>query len=377
MHSDPTNLELRSLIKESGELELCLVESPVPVPGEDEIIIAMQAAPINPTDLLLLFGPADPGQAQARGSAERPVVTIPVPAAALASFSKRFGKSLLTGSEGAGVVTAAGAGAMAQALLGRTVGTVGDGAFARYRKARAADCLPLPAGVTAAEGAHWFINPMTALGMVGTLRAEGHRALVHTAAASSLGQILVRLCQREGVPLVNIVRRAEQAETLRALGAEHVCDSSLPTFAEDLRGALKATGATLAFDAIGGGPLAGQILSAMEAVQIADLPEFSRYGSTVPKQVYIYGGLDPRPRELAGRYGMAWGVGGWVVTSFLQKAGPARVGELRAQIAAELKTTFANSYRRTLSLAELLQPEIIQEYTRKATGGKFLLDPSR
>ena len=218
---------------------------------------------------------------------------------------------------------------------------------------------------------------MTALGMVGTLRAEGHRAVVHTAAASSLGQILVRLCRQEGVPLVNVVRRAEQVETLRALGAEHVCDSGQPTFAEDLQSAIKATGATLGFDAVGGGPLAGQILAAMEAVLTAENPEFSRYGSSVHKQVYIYGGLDPRPRELAGWYGLAWGVGSWVATNFLRKAGPARVGELRAQVAAELRTTFASRYTRTLSLAEMLRPEHIQEYARKATGGKFLLDPSR
>ena len=273
-------------------------------------------------------------------------------------------------------MSAAGASTAAQALLGRTVGIAGDGTFARYRKVRATDCLPLPAGVTATEGAAWFVNPMTALGMLDTLRAEGHRALVHTAAASNLGQMLVKLCRREDVPLVNIVRRPGQVETLRTLGAEHVCDSSLPTFSEDLRRALQATGATLAFDAVGGGPLAGQILSAMEDAASADDPDYSRYGSTVYKQVYIYGGLDRRPRELDGWYGLAWGVGGWLMPTFLLKAGLARADELRTRIAAELKTTFASHYTRTLSLAEMLQPEHVQAYTRRATGGKFLLNPS-
>jgi NADPH2:quinone reductase len=289
----------------------------------------------------------------------------------------RFGESMPVGNEGAGVVVAAGSSDDARALLGHTVGILGGATYAEYRCLPAGMCLALPDGTDPAAGASCFVNPLTALGMVETMRAEGHHALVHTAAASNLGQMLNRICLADGVALVNIVRRSDQAELLRAMGAEHVCDSSSPTFVDDLTVALVATGATIAFDAIGGGRLAGQILAAMEAAAIAGATGFSRYGSTVHKQVYIYGGLDRGPTELARNFGMAWGIGGWLLTPFLQKVGAEGLARLRRRVVDELTTTFASHYTDEVSLAGALDPAVMAVYARQATGQKFLIRPSR
>jgi NADPH2:quinone reductase len=291
-------------------------------------------------------------------------------------MAARVGESLPVGNEGAGVVVAAGSSDAAQALLGKTVAGVGGGMYAQYRALPAAQCLELPAGATAADGASCFVNPLTALGMVETMRAEGHTGLVHTAAASNLGQMLNRLCLKDGVPLVCIVRKPEQEEVLREAGAVHVCDSGSPTFMDDLTQAITATSATLGFDAIGGGALAGQILTAMEAAANANAKEYSRYGSTTYKQVYIYGSLDRGPTELRRAFGMAWGLGGWLLFPFLQKIGPQRAAELRQRVAAELKTTFASSYTREISLVEALGLEAIYVYGRQATGEKYLINPT-
>jgi NADPH:quinone reductase-like Zn-dependent oxidoreductase len=372
-----TGLQLRSLLKQNGELELSLAKVEVAPPGPDEVVVRIEATPINPSDLGLLLGPADMSAAQISGTPNQPVVTAPVPPAGLRAMAARVDQSLPVGNEGAGVVIAAGQSPAAQALMGKTVAVLGGAMYAQYRTVRAADALVLPEGVTPMQGASCFVNPLTALGMIGTMRAEGHTALVHTAAASNLGQMLQKACLADGIELVNIVRSPAQAEILEKIGARHVCDSSKPGFMDDLIEAVTATNATLAFDAIGGGKLASQILTAMEAAASRKGGGFSRYGSTTHKQVYIYGGLDTSPTELTRGYGMAWGLGGWLLTPFLQKAGPAEAQALRARVAREVTTTFASHYTRVISLAEALQPEVIAQYNRRATGEKFLIDPSR
>ena len=371
-----TGLQLRSLVQADGSLRISLEPAPVTDPAPDEVLIQVQATPINPSDMGLLFGPADLSTVQVAGSADRPLVTARIPEGAMPGVSARLGQSMPVGNEGAGLVVAAGSAPAAQALLGRTVAVIGGAMYAQYRTIAAAQCLPLPAGTTAAEGASSFVNPPTALGMVETMKREGHTALVHTAAASNLGQMLNRLCLKDGIGLVNIVRKAEQAELLRAIGAQHVCDSSAPGFKADLTEALAATGATIAFDATGGGTLAGQILQCMESAINRNAKEYSRYGSAVHKQVYLYGGLDPRPTEIQRAFGMAWGVGGWLLFPFLQKIGPAAAQALRERVASELKTTFASHYSRTVSLAEALSAEAIAFYGSRNTGAKVLIDPS-
>ena len=372
-----TSLQLRSLITADGALELSLARLPIGEPGPDEVTVRLEASPINPSDLGLLLGAADISLATVAGVGEAAVVTAPVPPQFLRAMAGRVDQSLPVGNEGAGVVVKAGASPQAQALLGKTVAILGGAMYAQHRTLRAADCLVLADDVTPAEGASCFVNPLTALGMIGTMRLEGHKALVHTAAASNLGQMLVKACAADGVPLVNIVRSAEQEGVLRSIGAVHVCDSSKAGFMEDLTSALVATGATLAFDAIGGGKLAGQILTAMEAALNQTATSYSRYGSTTHKQVYIYGGLNTGPTEFNRGFGMAWGVGGWLLTPFLQKIGPAEGQKLRERVAAEIKTTFASRYTSVISLSEALQPDVIAAYNRKATGEKFLIAPHK
>jgi NADPH:quinone reductase-like Zn-dependent oxidoreductase len=368
-------LELRSLVTSRGTLELSLHEVPVPAPGANEVLVRVEASPINPSDLGLLIASADMTTATVAGTPERPVVTASVGEAALGALSARVDKPLPVGNEGAGTVVAAGSSSAAQALIGKTVGIAGGAMYTQYRAVDASACLVLPEGATAKVGASSFVNPLTALGMVETMRREGHSALVHTAAASNLGQMLVKLCQTDGVPLVNIVRKPDQEELLRSLGAAYVCNSASPSFSTDLIEALKATSATLAFDATGGGTLASQILNGMEEAAKSTAAEYSRYGSNVHKQVYIYGGLDTSPTVLTRNFGMAWGVGGWLLTPFLQSIGAEGVGRLRARVAAELTTTFASSYTREVSLAGMLNPDAFNDYVKRATGEKFLVTP--
>jgi NADPH2:quinone reductase len=289
----------------------------------------------------------------------------------------RLDQSMPVGNEGAGVVVEAGSSAAAQALLGKTVAIFGGAMYSQYRCMSAGQCLVLPEGTTAAEGASCFINPLTSLGMVETMRREGHTALVHTAAASNLGQMLNRICIQDKIGLVNIVRTQQQQDVLTAIGARHVCNSSAPTFVQDLTEAVFATGATLAFDAVGGGKLAGQILTCMEAALNRSATEYSRYGSTTHKQVYVYGALDTSPTVLNRNFGFAWGVGGWLLWPFLQKIGPAAAQKLRERVVAELKTTFASHYTKEVSLAEALRLEAIAAYGRRATGEKYLINPNK
>jgi NADPH:quinone reductase-like Zn-dependent oxidoreductase len=372
-----TGLELRSLIKKSGELELSLASVPTPEPGPDEVLVRVEASPINPSDLGLLVGAADMSTAKASGTGDAAVVTAKVPDGAMKAMAGRLDESMPVGNEGAGVVIKAGSSDAAQALLGKTVAMIGGAMYAQYRCLRAKDVLPLPPGTTPAEGASCFVNPLTSLGMVETMRREGHKALVHTAAASNLGQMLNKICLKDGVGLVNIVRSSEQADILRKLGAKHIVDSSASTFMDDLTTALIETGATLAFDAIGGGRLAGQILTCMETAANKTAKVYSRYGSSVHKQVYIYGGLDMRPTELVRSFGMAWGIGGWLLFPFLQKIGPADGARLRQRVVDELKTTFASHYTKEVSLQEALQLQNIAAYGKRATGEKYLINPNK
>jgi NADPH:quinone reductase len=369
-----SGLELRTLITSGGELRLWLEAREVPELAADEVLIRVQATPVNPSDIGVLFGPAELSTLRSIGTIARPAVVASVPAPRLAGVTGRLDQPLPAGNEGAGVVVAAGT--HAQSALGRGVATQTYGMYAQYRVARLADCLVLADGTVPRDAASAFINPLTALGMIETARLEGHTALVHTAAASNLGQILTRLCIADGVPLVNVVRSDAQAEVLRALGARHVVDSTRSSFVADLDDAIAQTGATLAFDAIGGGQLAGTVLSSMERALSSRTERYSRYGSPTHKQVYIYGGLDTAPTQIDRSFGMAWSVGGWLMTWFMHKLDPQSAQRLRDRVAAELTSTFASHFTAELSLAEVLSVDAIKSYTRRATGEKYLINPS-
>jgi NADPH:quinone reductase-like Zn-dependent oxidoreductase len=372
-----SGLQLRSLISSNGELELSLTDVALPDPGPDQVLVMVEATPINPSDLGLLLGPADIATAKSTGSGNGVKVTAKVSQASLPFLAARLDQSMPVGNEGAGSVVKAGSSEVAQALSGKTVSMIGGGMYAQYRLLKATDCQALPAGTTAAEGASWFVNPLTALGMTETMKREGHKALVHTAAASNLGQMLNKICLEDGIGLVNIVRNAEQARLLRGIGAKHVCDSTSPGFTEELTQALVETGATIAFDAIGGGPLASQILTCMEMALNKSAAGYSRYGSTTHKQVYVYGSLNTGAVELTRNYGMAWGVGGWLLTPFLQKIGRPDQVRLRERVVNSLKTTFASHYAKVISLQEALRLENIAAYAKRATGEKFLINPNK
>jgi NADPH:quinone reductase-like Zn-dependent oxidoreductase len=373
-----TGLQLRSSIKASGELEISLVDVPTPEPGPDEVVVRIEATPTNPSDLGLLTGAADLSTIKASGTKDHPIITATVPEAAMPGMAGRLDQAIPIGFEGAGVVIETGSSDAAKALMGKTVATFGGGMYAQYRCLNIADCLLLPDGTMPAEGASCFVNPLTALGMIETMRADGHTALVHTAAASNLGQMLNRICLKDNISLVNIVRNTEQAAILRKIGAKHVIDSTSTTFMDELTAALVETGATIAFDAIGGGNLASQILSAMEAaINRSGKYPYSRYGSTVHKQVYIYGTLNSGPTEITRSFGTAWGLGGWLLMPFLAKIGRAGAQRLRQRVVDELKTTFASHYTKVVSLTEALDPANIAVYTKRATGEKFLINPNK
>ena len=372
-----TGLQLRSLITSAGELELSLKPVTIPEPAADEVVVRVEASPINPSDLGLLIGAADPATAKATGTGDAVVVKATVPQAAMKAMGGRLDESMPVGNEGAGTVVKAGSSPEAQALLGKMVAMIGGEMYAQYRTMKVAACLPLPDGTTAIEGASCFVNPLTSLGMVETMKREGHKALVHTAAASNLGQMLNKICLKDGIDLVNIVRSEDQEKLLRDLGAKYVCNSQSPSFMDDLVAALIATGATIAFDATGGGRLQGQILTAMEVMAVKAMKEYSRYGSTTHKQVYVYGRLESKPIEFSPTFGMAWGMGGWLLFPFLQKIGQADAARLRARVVAELKTTFASHYSKVISLQEVLDIDNLHTYAKRATGTKYLINPNK
>ena len=372
-----SGLQLRSLVKSSGVLELSLERVETPAPAAGEVVVQVLGSPINPSDLGLLLGPADVSTARVTSNANGPVVTFDIPERLQRMVAARADESMPVGNEGAGLVVAAGSSAEAQALLGKTVAVLGGAMYGQYRTLPVSGCMVLPDGTTPAEGASCFVNPLTALSFPETMRREGYTALIHTAAASNLGQMLQKICLKDGIGLVNIVRNAEQEAILRGIGATHVVNSSSPSFMDDLVAAIVDTGAYLAFDAIGGGKLSGQILTAMEIAANKTAKVYSRYGSTQMKQVYVYGGLDTGPTELNRAFGMMWGLGGWLLTPFLMKIGPVEGQKLRDRVVAELKTTFASHYTRELSLAEVLDLDVIAAYNRKATGEKFLITPAK
>ncbi|RHW18332.1 NADH oxidase [Sphingomonas gilva] len=370
-----TGLQLFSTVTDDGHLELALKQVPVPAPGEDEVLIRMEAAPINPSDLAVMLSAADSDSFTAGEADGQPLARAAIPEAAARFTAPRKGMPIPIGNEGAGTVIAAGGSDAAQALLGKTVALAGGASYAQYKVAKARDCLVLPDGTGAEAGASSFVNPLTTLGMIGTMRLEGFEGLVHTAAASNLGQMLVKLCAAEGIPLVNIVRSEEQVALLKRLGATHVVNSSTDGFMPALIDATAETKAFLAFDAIGGGRLAGQILTAMEQAALRTLPANGPYGSTQMKQIYIYGGLSPAPTELTRGFGMKWGLGGWLLTPYLQRVGAEEVAKMRARVARDLGTTFASKYTRRITLAEAVDPANIAAYNRKSTGEKYLILP--
>jgi NADPH2:quinone reductase len=371
------SLELHSTVKKNGDMELSLATVTAPNPGPDEVLVRIDAAPINPSDLGLLLGAADWNSAKVSGTKSNPIVTAPMTPKVLQAMAARVDIPMPVGNEGAGLVIEAGKSDAAQALLGKTVAVLGGAMYSQYRCLSVNQCLVLAPGATAAEGESSFVNPLTALGMIGTMQREGHKALVHTAAASNLGQMLNRLCLADRIGLVNIVRKKEQEELLKAAGAVHVCRTDSPTFMQDLTEALVSSGATLGFDAIGGGPLAGQILTCMEAAANRNAKAYSRYGSTTHKQVYLYGSLDMSPTVLNRNYGMAWGMGGWLLTPYIEKIGPAAFQALKQRVATELKTTFASHYSKEVTLVEALQLDTIAAYSKRATGEKYLITPNK
>ena len=377
MSSVSTYLQMFSTLTAEGELRLELKEQPMPIPGENEVLIRIEATPINPSDHGVMFGWASMASAISSGSGADTVLSAPVSEQGMAVMKARIGQSLAVGNEGAGTVVATGTSELAKSLDGKVVAAMGGGMYGQYRCVDASVCLPLLEGHTAKDGASSFVNPLTALCMVETMNLEGHTALVHTAAASNLGQMLNRICLDGGVDLVNIVRKDEQETLLREMGAKYVVNSSKDTFMADLTDAIHATGATLAFDATGGGTLASTILSAMEAAAARTPGAYSIYGSVKHKQVYLYGGLDTSPTTLNRGYGMAWGVGGWLLPNFLARVGQEVATRLRTRVATEMKTTFASHYTNEISLAEALDADIVAQYNSKSTGKKFLVCPQK
>ena len=377
--SEQYSKEIRSKATSEGSIEISIAKVDKPVPGDDEVLIEVQASPINPSDLgLLLSFAADVQNINVTGSGDDTVAKMPVHPAFMNTLKPRLDESMPVGNEGAGVIVDAGVNA--KDLIGKTVGLAGGAMYSQYRCVPAASCLVMNDGTTSQQAASSFVNPLTALAFVETMKMENHTAIVHTAAASNLGQMLVKICKDDGIPLVNIVRKQEQVDILKSLGAEFICNTSDPDFMKTLVNALVETGATLGFDATGGGnngELPGQILAAMEIAANKTAKEYSRYGSDTYKQVYIYGGLDQSPTVLKRAFGMSWSLGGWLLTPMIGKIGMERFQEMRARVAREITTTFASNYVQEISFEEMLQPEIIREYAKQATGKKYLINPQK
>jgi len=370
-----TNLTMLTLVKPEGQLEVSLARRPMPEPKPHEVLVKVLAAPINPSDLGLLFGGADMTTARASTRDGLPLITADVPPAGMRAMGGRIGDALAIGNEGCGTVVAAGSSPEAEALLGKTVALLGGEMYAEYRCLPVQMVMPLPDGTAPADGASCFVNPLTSLAFTETMKAEGHSAIVHTAAASNLGQMLVKICAKDGIPLVNIVRSDAQVEILKAIGAQHIVNSGADDFQDRLTAAIVETGATLGFDAIGGGKLAGQMLAAMEVAAVKRMTTYSRYGSDTLKQVYIYGALDLGPTVLNRSFGLTWSVSGFLLTPFMQKAGMETVGRMRKRVVDELTTTFKSHYSHEISLTDALSLDIAQAYNAKRTGEKYLIKP--
>jgi NADPH2:quinone reductase len=374
--SENVSKQIRSEVTKEGKLLISIKNTEIPVPKEDEVLIKIEATPINPSDLGLLIGPADISSMTVSGEGEDSEVNMDIPENFLRVVTDRIGQSLPVGNEGGGIVVAAG-GKDTEELVGKTVGVAGGSMYSQYRCVKASSCFVMNEGTTPAESASCFVNPLTSLAMVETMRMENHSALVHTAAGSNLGQMLIKICLSEEVPLVNIIRKEEHVNKLADIGAKYVCNSSKDTFLEDLINAIIETKATIAFDATGGGKLSGQILTAMEVAASKTASEYNRYGSDTFKQVYIYGGLDRSPTTLTRSFGFSWSLGGWLLTPFITKIGPERFNELKQRVVDEIKTTFASHYTKEISLAEVLLPENINVYSKQSTGEKYLINPNK
>jgi NADPH:quinone reductase-like Zn-dependent oxidoreductase len=365
-----TGKQLFTTLTADGKLTLEVAESTFPAPTGNQVLVKMEAAPINPSDLAILTSGADFETAEY--SPGKVVATMPEPF--LSGQKARHGQRLPAGNEGAGTVIATGDSDMARALMGQRVACVPGHAFSQYAIADATMCLPL--GDHSCEaGASSFVNPMTALGFVETAKMEGHAAIVHLAAASNLGQMLNRICIEDGIRLVNIVRRPEHVELLKAQGARWVVDSSAPAYMADLRAAIAETDAFLGFDPIGGGQASDSVLKAMEQVAVSRMSEFSRYGSNQQKKMYIYGRLDLSPTILTPSYGLQWCVAGWLLTPFLQRAGFETAARMRARVQAGLTTTFASHYKAKVTLEGMLEKPAITDYRQMKTGEKYLVTP--
>ena len=377
--SQENSKEIRSNVTSEGNIEISIASVEKPIPAENEVLIKVEASPINPSDLgLLISFAADLDSLNVTGSGDETVAKMKVHPGLMKAMAPRLDQSMKVGNEGGGVIEDAGTGA--ENLIGKTVGVAGGAMYSQYRCVPASSCLVMDESTTSAEAASSFVNPLTVLGFIETMKMENHTAILHTAAASNLGQMLVKVCKDDSVPLVNIVRKSEQVDLLKNLGAEHVCNTSEPDFMDSLVDALVATGATLGFDATGGGnegKLAGQILSAMEIAANKTAKEYSRYGSDTFKQVYIYGGLDQSPTILNRSFGMQWALGGWLLTPMIGKIGMERFQQMRERVAKEIKTTFASHYTQEISFEEMLQPETIKAYAKQATGEKYLVTPHK
>jgi len=371
------NIQLISTVNEDKKLTLALQEIEIPQPNADEVVVRIEAAPLNPSDLGVLFSAADMSTATQSGTAQNPIITAEIPDKFMPSLKTRVGKATPVGNEGAGTVIAAGSSPEAQALIGKMVAVIGGGTYRQYHCVNIQSCLVLKEGTTAKEAASSFVNPLTALAMVETMRAEGHKAIIHAAAASNLGQMLNRICIADGIDLINIVRKPEQEALLREMGAKYVVNSSSDTFIEALTNAIVETGATIAFDPIGGGQLTSDILNCMETAAARNMKEHTIYGSDTFKQVYIYGALNRGPITLHRNFGFAWAVNGFLLFNALGKLGPEIVATMRKRVAEEITTTFASRYTHEVSLAEALQLKSIDIYAKQATGEKYLIKPQQ
>lgn len=370
-----TYLQMHSTVTEDAQLRLSLVEKEMKMPNPDQVLVKVEATPINPSDHGVMFGISDVANAVSTGEGKDRVLTIPVPPIGMQFMKGRMGKPQQPGNEGSGIVVAAGDSPYAQSLLGKRVGGMGGGMYGEYRLVNAMMCLPLKDEHTAKDGASCFVNPLTALSFFETMRGEGHKAIIHSAAASNLGQMLNRIGQADGVDIVNIVRRKEQVDLLKGMGAKYVVNSSDDNFMKELIDAIDATGATLGFDATGGGKMASDMLFAMEQAALRTPSDYSVYGSTRFKQIYIYGRLDTSQTTLNMSYGFSWSLGAWLLPRFLEKAGMETAVRLRQRVANELTTTFASHYTDEISLVDALDADVARRYNAKKTGEKFLIIP--
>lgn len=365
-----TGKQLFTTLSSDGTLTVAVEDVTFPKPTGNQVLVKMEAAPINPSDLAILTSAADLENAEY--SPGKFVAKMPEPFNSAAKA--RHGQKLPAGNEGAGTVVATGDSDMAKALNGQRVACVPGNAYSQYCIADAAMCLPL-GDHSSEDGASAFVNPMTALGFAENAKMDGQKAIVHTAAASNLGQMLIKICQEDDIELVNIVRKAQHVDLLKGLGAKHVVNSSDDDFMQQLRTAIDATDAFYGFDPIGGGHATDNVFKAMEQVAVSKMTEYNRYGSNQQKRMFIYGRLDLGPTILTPSYGFGWTLSGWLLTPFLANAGMETVGRMRQRVLENLTTTFASSYKAKVNLEQMLEKDAVIDYRAMKTGEKYLVTP--